>query len=47
MADFKTFPIVLTIEKHKLIKDAAAKEHLSMNRFIVKTMLEKVEKEGE
>ena len=40
-----TFPIVLTLEDHKVIKEAAASLHLSMNKLFIEAMEEKIEKE--
>lgn len=45
MKGIKTFPIVLTTEFHKQIKDAAAKEHLSMNKYFLEAVIEKLGKE--
>ena len=44
MSDIKKFPILLTVEFHKQIKDAAAKEHLSMSRYFIQAVIEKLGK---
>lgn len=45
MKGIKTFPIVLTSEFHKQIKDAAAKEHLSLNKYFIQAVIEKLGRE--
>lgn len=45
MSDIKKFPILLTTEFHKQIKDAAAKEHLSMSKYFVQAVIEKLAKD--
>lgn len=47
MSEIKKFPIVLTIDFHKQIKEAAANLHLSMNKFFIEAAVEKLKKEGE
>lgn len=46
MEGIKTFPIVLTIDHHKKIKEAAAKIHLSMNKFFLEAVDEKIQRES-
>jgi len=40
MREVITFPIVFTNEQHKKVKEQAKEEHLSMNKFIIKKLLE-------
>ena len=46
MSEVKKFPIVLTLEHHKIIKEAAAELHLSMNKFFIEAVDEKLKREG-
>ena len=46
MNEVKKFPIVLTIANHKKIKRAAEELHLSMNRFFLEAVQEKLEREN-
>ena len=45
MSKVKTFPIVLAIEDHQEIKEAADKLELPMNKFIMMAIAEKIQKE--
>ena len=46
MNDTKKFPIILTSEFHKQIKEAAAKKHLSMSKYFVQAVIEKLGRDG-
>jgi len=45
MGEVKKFPIVLTVDFHREIKEVAASLHLSMNKLFIEAMEEKIERE--
>ena len=47
MSGIKTFPIVMTIEDHKKIKDAAAKLDIPISKLFMIAVNEKIKREGE
>lgn len=46
MKGIKTFPVVLTVEDHKKIKDEAEKSNLSMYKYFLLAVSEKIERDN-
>ena len=44
MSKVKTFPIVLAIEDHQEIKEAAKELDIPMNKFIMLAIIEKIKR---